>query len=107
MDEKLLDRHHILWQKRHWGYGYAYLLRRSFVRTLDISLHRHIHARLADIPVPSGNLCKRAYLEYLAHKEAIDQYDAIRACAWLYVNIPDVAFRRAMQAQLDILVENG
>jgi hypothetical protein len=107
MDEKLFDRHHILWQKRHWNNGFAYLLRNSFVRPLDISLHRHLHTQLADIPVPSGNLCKRAYLQYLANKEAIDQYDVARACAWLYVNIPDVAFRRAMQAQLDFFIENG
>lgn len=34
-------------------------------------------------------------------KEEIDNYDIARAAAWLYVNIPDVEFRKAMQYQID------
>jgi hypothetical protein len=107
MEQKLYDRHHLLWQKRHWENGFAYLLRGSFVRPIEVSLHRQLHAVMRDIPVPTGNQCKVAYLRYLANQEEIDSYDIARACAWLYVNMPNVEFRKAMQEQIDFFSVNG
>ena len=51
--------------------------------------------------MPSEGLLRVAWERYLADKERIDKYGVARAVAWLYVNIPDVEFRRAMQTQLD------
>lgn len=42
-----------------------------------------------------------AWLEYQENKRTIDQYDICRSISWLYVHIPDVEFRKAMQYQLD------
>lgn len=44
-------------------------------------------------------------MKYLKEQDEIDSYGISRAIAWLYVNIPDANFRRAMQVQLDFFVE--
>lgn len=96
------DRHHILYQRRFWDKGYARVLRNAFVREVPVSVHRELHTHvLKDVPVPNGCLCKVAWEEYSRNKSKIDGYDVTRACAWLYVHIPDVEFRRAMQTQID------
>lgn len=53
------------------------------------------------MPVPDNALLKAAWEKYQANQTEIDSYDAARAAAWLYVNIPDEAFRKAMQFQVD------
>jgi hypothetical protein len=39
----------------------------------------------------------------MSNADEIDGYNAARAAAWLYANIPDVEFRKAMQRQIDYL----
>lgn len=95
------DRHHICFQKRHWNKGYARPICMAFVRYVPVTLHRELHARLKNVPVPDGALLKEAWEKYQANKIEIDSYDVARAAAWLYVNIPDVEFRKAMQFQVD------
>lgn len=75
----------------------------AFVRPVLVKHHRKLHALLETVPVPSEELLKEAWEKYLANKEVIDSYGAARAAAWLYVNIPDQEFRKAMQAQIDFL----
>lgn len=95
------DRHHICFQKRHWNKGYARAICMAFVRYVPVVYHRELHARLNDVPVPDSALLKAAWEQYEANKVEIDSYDVARAAAWLYVNIPDEAFRKAMQFQID------
>lgn len=73
----------------------------AFVRPVPVKHHRKLHALLDTVPVPSEELLKKAWEEYLANKEVIDSYSVARAAAWLYVNIPDQDFRKAMQFQID------
>lgn len=99
------DRHHICFQGRHWKTGYAKLLREAFVRPIPIVYHRELHNILHDVPLPDGALLKEAWAKYQREKEAIDNYGICRAIAWLYVNVPDTNFRKAMQFQLDFFTE--
>jgi len=59
---------HFLYQKRHWQQGYARALREHWYSGAYIpqqTLHRIIHSKLHDIPVPNGRDCKRAYEELI------------------------------------------
>lgn len=96
-----MDRHHICFQKRKWNVGYAKELCRAFVRYVPVTLHRELHAKMKTVPLPPSDMLARAWEKYQENKAEIDSYDVARACAWLYVNIPDVEFRRAMQIQID------
>ena len=95
------DRHHLCYQKRNWSKGYAKAICMAFVRYVPVVYHRELHARLRNVPVPDNELLKAAWEKYQANKIEIDSYDAARTAAWLYVNIPDAEFRKAMQFQVD------
>lgn len=95
------DRHHICFQKRNWSRGYAKAICMAFVRYVPVVYHRELHARLRTVPVPDNALLKAAWDKYQANRIEIDSYDVARAAAWLYVNIPDEQFRKAMQFQVD------
>lgn len=95
------DRHHIAYQGRYWNNGYARAIRNAFVRPVPVVWHRELHSRLSTVPVPDGALLKQAWLEYQKNAEIIDSMGVCQAIAWLYVHIPDVEFRKAMQYQLD------
>lgn len=95
------DRHHIAYQGRYWNNGYAKAIRNAFVRPVPVVWHRELHSRLNTVPVPDGALLKKAWLEYQKEADIIDSMGVCQAIAWLYVHIPDVEFRKAMQFQLD------
>lgn len=95
------DSHHICYQGRYWDKGYAKAIRNAFVRPVPVVWHRELHSKLSTVPVPDGALLKKAWLEYQEEKWYIDSMGVCQAIAWLYVHIPDVEFRRAMQFQLD------
>ena len=95
------DRHHICWTRASWDRGYARAIRNAFVRPVPVVWHRELHSRLSTVPVPDGALLKKAWVEYQKEADIIDSMGACQAIAWLYVHIPDVEFRRAMQYQLD------
>lgn len=99
------NRHHICFQGRYWNYGYAKAIRNAFVRQVPIIYHQELHSILETVPVPSGELCKKAWIKYQKDKDVIDSYDVCRAIAWLYVNIPDMEFRKAMQVELNFFAE--
>lgn len=51
-----VDHHHLLYPRRKWGKGYAYLLRTYHYCIIPIekgTLHRNIHGLLQEIPAPS------------------------------------------------------
>ena len=95
------DRHHICFQKRYWNKGYAKAICMAFVRYVPVVYHRELHHLLRTVPVPSAEMLRDAWRAYEKDKAVVDGYDVCRAIAWLYVHIPDVAFRQAMQLQLD------
>ena len=95
------DRHHLLFTKSSFSKGYGHLLCMAFVRYVPVVYHRELHHNLRCVPAPDDKLLKSAWLKYQENKTEIDSYDAARAAAWLYVNIPDEAFRKAMQYQVD------
>ena len=95
------DRHHICWTRASWDRGYARAIRNAFVRPVPVVWHRELHSRLSTVPVPDGALLKKAWIEYQKEADIIDSMGVCQAIAWLYVHIPDVEFRRAMQYQLD------
>ena len=51
--------------------------------------------------MPPGDLLRQAWVEYQREQDVIDSMGVCQAIAWLYVHIPDVEFRKAMQFQLD------
>ena len=95
------DRHHICFQKRYWNKGYAKAICNAVVRYVPVVYHRELHTRLKTVPVPPPELLKKAWMAYERDKDTIDAYDVTRAAAWLYVNIPDAEFRKAIQYQID------
>lgn len=95
------DRHHICWTRASWDRGYARAIRNAFVRPVPVVWHRELHSRLSTVPVPDGALLKKAWIEYQKEADIIDSMGVCQAIAWLYVHIPDVEFRKAMQFQLD------
>ena len=99
------DRHHICFQKRNWNKGYARAICMAFVRYVPVVYHRELHAHLKTVPVPDNALLKAAWDKYQANRVEIDSYDVARAAAWLYVNIPDGDFRKAMQFQVDFFAQ--
>lgn len=100
---RAVDRHHCLFIGRLWEKSpYGNRLRHIFIYPIPIVIHRELHNRIiTNVPVPSEELLKNAWNKYLEEKDAVDTYDICRAIAWLYVAIPDPAFREAMQKQLD------
>lgn len=93
--------HHILWQKSEWSTGYARKLRAVFSRQIPDNIHKELHKELRGLPVPSGDMLRKCWEDYQKDRDEIDAYDVFRACAWLYVHIPDPAFRSAMHWQID------
>lgn len=95
------DRHHICFQKRYWNKGYAKAICMAFVRYVPVVYHRELHLMLKTVPLPPAEMLRNAWLAYEKDRATVDGYDVCRAIAWLYVNIPDPEFRKAMQFQLD------
>ena len=96
------DRHHICFPKKQkWGNGYAKAICQAFVRLVPVVYHRELHSLLHNVPVPDGELLRKAWMEYQREKNEVDSNDVTRAAAWLYVHIPDTEFRKAMQFESD------
>lgn len=62
------DHHHFLYQDKHWQQGYAKRLREHpYCQKLlpQDTLHRIIHSKVHDVPVPKGYDCKRVFRKLL------------------------------------------
>lgn len=102
------DRHHLLFPKnQEWGNGYAKLLCQSFIRPVPVVYHRELHTKLHFVPLPPTDLLRKAWNKYQTEKEKVDGYGVTRAAAWLYVNVPDPDFRKAMQVQIDFFTSKN
>lgn len=94
------NRHHVLFQKRHWSSPYAKQLRLAMTREIPIKTHNILHNEvLKDVPKPSEKVLKIAYEAYLAQKSVVDGMDVCELILWLYNAIPDEAFRACMMIQ--------
>lgn len=94
------DRHHLLFQARHWDKGCAKALREHFVYMLDVQVHRELHnAIIHDIPKPSEAETAELWKRYQQQKAWIDQMDILQACKWLGDNSNDPAFKACMERQ--------
>lgn len=100
------NRHHLLFQGRHWTTRYAKLLRLAMVRTIPIRIHNQLHnVILHDVPKPAERLLETAYKDYLDQKTVIDSLNVCQLILWLYDEIPDEAFRACMMVQYRFLSE--
>lgn len=100
------NRHHLLFQGRHWNNGMAKELRAAFVYMLDINIHNELHNEvLHDIPKPPPDALKPLYLAFLAQRQEISQLDIIGATEWLTRACNDPAFKACMERQHDFLAK--
>lgn len=94
------NKHHLLFQRKHWSDGYAFLLRQAFVYELDIEVHNDLHKDiLHDLPKPPERELKKAWEVYQNNKWLIQQYDILQACEWLIYVFDDPAFKECMKRQ--------
>lgn len=94
------NRHHILYQARHWTTPYAKQLRMAMNREVPVRIHDELHNEvLRDVPKPSEKMLETAWKAYQTQKTTIDAYDIQKLILWLYDAIPDEAFRACMMVQ--------
>lgn len=98
------NRHHLIYQRRHYDRGYAKMLRDAFIYPLEINIHNELHnAILCDVVRPSNAELKAAWDAYQRDRDTIASYDIVRACEWLMLSCSDPAWRACMARQLDFL----
>ena len=100
------NRHHLLYQGRHWSNGMARSLRNSFIYLLDVKIHDELHnAILHDIPKPSPEAMKTLYLAFEAQRQEIDQMDIVQAAEWLTMACDEEPYHSCMAHQAQFLKE--
>lgn len=98
------NRHHLIYQRRHYNKGYAKMLREAFVYPLEINIHNELHNYvLRDVPRPPNAEIKAAWDAYQRDRDTIAYYDIVKGCEWLMLSCPDPAWRACMARQLDFL----
>lgn len=105
------DRHHIIYQRRHWNKGYAKALREHWYCVIPLprrTLHQAIHENLCDIPVPNDELCRSAYFQItnLEKYGAIHETDPIELRLELLISCfdnGDSPTAEAFKKQLEIV----
>lgn len=99
-----VNRHHLIYQRRHYGRGYAKMLREAFVYDLDIDIHNELHNDvLHDVPRPSDAELKEMWFTYLRHKKLIESSDILTVCEWLMTACRDPAWQACMRRQYEFL----
>ncbi len=94
------NRHHVLYQRRHWNTPFAKQLRLATTREIPIKIHNILHNEvLKDVPKPSEKMLETAWKAYQTQKTAVDALNVCELILWLYNAIPDEAFRACMMVQ--------
>lgn len=98
------NRHHLLFQGRHWDSGMAKELRNYFVYYIPISIHNELHNHLLhDVPKPPPEAMKPLYLAWKEQKGILDHYGIIEALEWLEKACDYEPFQMAMRKQRNFL----
>lgn len=98
------NKHHLIFQHRHYSRGYAKLLREAFVYDIPIDIHNELHnVILHDIPRPSDTEIREMYQAYISHKELIEASDVLTVCEWLATACRDPAWQACMMRQYKFL----
>lgn len=98
------NRHHLLFQGRHWNTGMAKELRNYFVYYIPISIHNELHNHLLhDVPKPPPEAMKPLYLAWKDQKGILDHFGIIEALEWLEKACDYEPFQMAMQKQRNFL----
>lgn len=110
MSKKTLieDRHHILFPRCDWNQGYALLLRRVFIRTLPVDVHRGLHHdALKRVPVPGECALKSLWEYYQGDRKKVDKMSFGEACDWLVRHSPNKEFQDAIIRQRAYAIKSG
>lgn len=98
------NRHHLLFQGRHWDSGMAKELRNYFVYYIPISIHNELHNHLLhDVPKPPPEAMKPLYLAWKDQKGILDHFGIIEALEWLEKACDYEPFQMAMRKQRNFL----
>ena len=98
------NRHHLLFQGRHWDSGMAKELRNYFVYYIPISIHNELHNHLLhDVPKPPPGAMKPLHLAWKEQKGILDHFGIIEALEWLEKACDYEPFQMAMQKQRNFL----
>lgn len=96
------NRHHLLFQGRHWNVGMAKELRNYFIYYVPIRTHNELHNHvLHDVPKPPPDALKPLHTQFLADKWQLDHMDIIDALEWLEMACDYAPFRDAIRKQRD------
>lgn len=106
------DTHHLLWQRRYWGYGDLKTLRLYPYCRLKVPtyIHREIHERIKTIPSVNQSSAREVLkqLKYLEEYKGISEKDSIgkrlRVLIALFECIEEPT-AKALKKQLDIVRE--
>lgn len=92
--------HHLMFQGRHWDYGYARMLRATFIFSVQVYQHTLLHNEfLHDVPCPPEDVLAKVWRAYQAQKDSVDQMNLLQSIGWLMSTVDDDEFRRAMAKQ--------
>lgn len=98
------NRHHLLFQGRHWCNGMAKELRNYFVYYIPVSIHNELHNHLLhDVPKPPPEAMKTLYLAWKDQKGILDHFGIIEALEWLEKACDYEPFQMAMRKQRNFL----
>lgn len=98
------NRHHLLFQGRHWDSGMAKELRNYFVYYIPISIHNELHNHLLhDVPKPPPEAMKPLHLAWKEQKGILDHFGIIEALEWLEKACDYEPFQMAIRKQRNFL----
>ena len=93
-----------MFQGRHWGRGFARVLRNYFVYYLDVDIHNELHnGVLHDIPRPTPQGLAALYRAFKDQKGIIDGMDIVQAAEWLAEACQDEPYHSCMAHQATFL----
>lgn len=94
------NKHHLLFQARHWKNGKAKILHDHFVYMLDVKIHDELHnAVLKDVAKPSPDGILSIFNAFCEQRQEINQFNIIEALEWLQNACDEEPYHSQMQVQ--------
>ena len=97
------DRHHIIFTRRDHERGYNGLLRKYFIYSIPIKVHRALHQAVEPVPVLPESDAKRMWEEL---QQINDHLSLFKGLKWLRLHAPNSEFAMAIMAQEAFLRDN-